>query len=117
MRVVAAQVSQTADGQRISTAGGSDTVVSDVLIDEGRLLVVGYGSARGPLVWASTDFGNALLSDSSREARLDGKPADNIIPTSEYGLGLQVIGDWHGHGGEILGWESQVFANPTTGPD
>ncbi len=65
--------------------------------------------------WAAVDFGNALLSESSREACLTANPAESIIPGSEYGLGLQVLGDWHFHGGEILGWESQAFANPTTG--
>jgi D-alanyl-D-alanine carboxypeptidase len=65
--------------------------------------------------WAAADFGNVLLSEESKAARLDGKPADAIVPGSTYGLGLQILGDWHFHGGEILGWESEAFGNPTTG--
>ena len=35
-----------------------------------------------------------------------------MFPKTRYGLGLQTIGGWHFHGGEIFGWETVVMANP-----
>ena len=66
--------------------------------------------------WASADFGNVLLSAASEEARNDFGPGDAFLPGTKYGLGLQEVAPgWHSHGGEILGWETQLMANPTTG--
>jgi len=89
--------------------------VTEVSTSVGGTAGNGVSTLSDLAIWAAADFGNVLLSDSSREARLAGNPAENVLPTSEYGLGLQLLGDWHGHGGEIFGWESFILANPTTG--
>lgn len=99
----------------VAAAGKSGDDVTEMSTSVGGSAGNGVSTLGDLATWAAADFGNVLLSDSSREARLAGNPAENILPSSEYGLGLQLIGDWHGHGGEILGWESFVLANPTTG--
>jgi D-alanyl-D-alanine carboxypeptidase len=63
--------------------------------------------------WAAADFGNVLLSPQSRAERV--KPTPTGGPGVSYGLGLEMVGDLHYHGGEIFGWESMVMANPKTG--
>jgi D-alanyl-D-alanine carboxypeptidase len=99
----------------LQAAAPSGLDVTEMSTSVGGAAGNGVSTLEDLAAWAATDFGNALLSEPSQAARLDSMPADNIIPGSEYGLGLQVLGDWHGHGGEILGWESQLWANPTTG--
>jgi D-alanyl-D-alanine carboxypeptidase len=99
----------------LQAAAPSGLDVTEMSTSVGGTAGNGVSTLEDLAAWAATDFGNALLSESSRAARLVSMSADNIIPGSEYGLGLQVLGDWHGHGGAILGWESQVWANPTTG--
>ncbi|WP_040495839.1 serine hydrolase domain-containing protein [Ilumatobacter nonamiensis] len=96
-------------------AASSGEDVTEMSTSVGGTAGNGVSTLEDLAIWAAADFGNVLLSESSQEARLDGNPAENVLPGSEYGLGIQLIGDWHGHGGEIFGWESQVFANPTTG--
>jgi D-alanyl-D-alanine carboxypeptidase len=99
----------------VLAAAQSGDDVTEVSSSVGGTAGNGVSTLNDLAIWAAADFGNVLLSDSSREARLTGNPAENILPTSEYGLGLQLIGDWHGHGGEIFDWESFLIANPTTG--
>ncbi len=99
----------------VLAAGQSGDDVTKVSSSVGGSAGNGVSTLEDLATWAAADFGNVLLSDSSREARLAGTSAENILPTSEYGLGLQIVGDWHGHGGEIFGWESFLLANPTTG--
>jgi hypothetical protein len=54
-----------------------------------------------------------LLSPQTRTERL--KPTRASLPGASYGLGLEMVGDLHYHGGEIFGWESMLMANPKTG--
>jgi D-alanyl-D-alanine carboxypeptidase len=63
--------------------------------------------------WAAADFGNVLLSPHTRAERL--KRTRASLPGASYGLGLEMVGDLHYHGGEIFGWESMLMANPKTG--
>jgi len=63
--------------------------------------------------WAAADFGNVLLSPQTQAQRV--KPTRTSAPGVSYGLGLEMVGDLHYHGGEIFGWESMVMANPKTG--
>jgi D-alanyl-D-alanine carboxypeptidase len=99
----------------IEAAAPSGLDVTEMSTSVGGTAGNGVSTLEDLALWASTDFGNSLLSEASQQARLDARPADNIITGSGYGLGMQVVGDWHGHGGEILGWESFVLANPYTG--
>jgi D-alanyl-D-alanine carboxypeptidase len=63
--------------------------------------------------WAAADFGNVLLSQQTQAERL--KPTPASLPGASYGLGLEMVGDLHYHGGQIFGWESMLMANPQTG--
>jgi hypothetical protein len=88
--------------------------VTEVSTSVGGTAGNGVSTFEDLAIWAAADFGNVLLSNAAREARLAGKPADSIMPTSEHGLGLQLAGDWHGHGGATYGWGSSIPADPTT---
>lgn len=57
--------------------------------------------------WAASGFGNSQLSKGLGEKRLGKGLA--------YGLGVERYGDWIGHTGQILGWESIALYNPKTG--
>jgi D-alanyl-D-alanine carboxypeptidase len=61
--------------------------------------------------WATTGLGNSLLSDELAEQRLETQP----IPEGEYGLGIQAWGDWIGHTGQLIGWESIAVTDQDTG--
>jgi D-alanyl-D-alanine carboxypeptidase len=99
----------------VLAAGGSGTDVTELSTSVGGTAGNGVSTLGDLARWAAADFGNVLLSDESRAARLDAAPSDDILPGTGYGLGLQVLGDWHFHEGEIFGWESQLWANPITG--
>jgi D-alanyl-D-alanine carboxypeptidase len=80
---------------------------------------VSWGQAGGGMystvadlgAWASTGLGNSLLSEELATRRLETQP----IPEGEYGLGIFVWGDWIGHTGQLIGWESFVVTDPGTG--
>lgn len=63
--------------------------------------------------WAATDFGNTLLPTDLAAKRLESAPIDVGL---DYGLGIITFPDgWHGHIGEIPGWESIALHQPETG--
>ena len=85
----------------VQAAGGAYSTVADLGIWEGT----GLGTALLP-----TELGNQCLeatpidADASRDVALG------------YGLGIMVFeSDWIGHTGQLIGWESIVLYNTTTG--
>jgi D-alanyl-D-alanine carboxypeptidase len=62
--------------------------------------------------WAASEMGNDLLPAGLATQRLQFAP---IGGGEQYGLGITSAGDWVGHEGEALGWESIVFHDPKTG--
>jgi D-alanyl-D-alanine carboxypeptidase len=62
--------------------------------------------------YASSAFGNTLLSKQMGEQRIS---KTSFLPESiaygPYGLGIFVRGDWIGHTGQLIGWESSVNFN------
>lgn len=73
-----------------------------------------WGNAAGILIsnlsdlkiWAKELYQRNLLSANSKIERFR-----YGIPTSGYGFGIEIIGDWVGHSGGIIGWNSMVFHN------
>jgi D-alanyl-D-alanine carboxypeptidase len=63
-------------------------------------------------LWAATDFGSSLLPDDLVEQRNETLVLDEL---SEYGLGLQKVGQWRGHLGGIPGWSTLAMRNAETG--
>lgn len=61
--------------------------------------------------WAWGFSGNELLSDELADDRLDFRRIDG----SEYGIGLERIGDWVGYRGEMFGWQALAVRNEDTG--
>ena len=62
--------------------------------------------------WAETTMGNTSLSRELGNQRID----TEALPTGlEYGLGIISFGDWLGHAGEAIGWESLGLHDPTSG--
>ena len=62
--------------------------------------------------WAGTGLGTSLLPADLAAMRL----ATQKIPEGYYGLGIYDWGQgWVGHTGQIIGWESLVAYNTTTG--
>jgi D-alanyl-D-alanine carboxypeptidase len=110
-----AEFSDAPSGELLA-AGGAGTDVTDWSTSAGGTAGNGVSTLADLARWASADFGTVLLSASSQKARLDFGPADAFLPGTKYGLGLQeLVPGWHSHGGEILGWETQLMANPSTG--
>ena len=102
--------------EKVLAAGGAGKDVTDLLTSWGGTAGNGVSTLADLARWASADFGTVLLSESSQKARNDFGPSDAFLPGTKYGLGLQeVVPGWHSHGGDILGWETQLMANPTTG--
>ena len=62
--------------------------------------------------WATSETGTTLLPAALAKQRLHFSPIGN---GEDYGLGIFTIGDWIGHEGEALGWESIALHNPKTG--
>jgi len=61
--------------------------------------------------WAWGFSGNELLPDDLADDRLEFRE----ISGSEYGLGIERIGDWVGHRGEMLGWQGLAVRNARNG--
>ena len=62
--------------------------------------------------WAETTMGNTSLSRELGNQRIE----TEALPTGlEYGLGIISFGDWLGHAGEAIGWESLGLHDPTSG--
>jgi len=67
-------------------------------------------------VWGASMLGNSLLPKALASKRID---IDSS--SSPYGLGIVSYGEmvgpgeWYGHGGSILGWQSFVVHNPKSG--
>jgi D-alanyl-D-alanine carboxypeptidase len=63
-------------------------------------------------VWADTTMGTTSLSKALGNLRIRTR---NLGTGLQYGLGLIRFGDWLGHAGEGLGWESLALHDPKTG--
>jgi len=81
---------------------------------------VSWGQAGGGMystiadlgTWAGTGLGTSLLPADLAARRL----ATQKIPEGDYGLGIYDWGaGWIGHTGQIIGWESLVAYNTSTG--
>lgn len=70
-------------------------------------------------IWAGTGLGTALLPTELGDQRLVATPIDADASsgvTLDYGLGIMDFGNgWIGHTGQLIGWESIVLYNTTTG--
>jgi D-alanyl-D-alanine carboxypeptidase len=62
--------------------------------------------------WAETTMGTTSLSRRLGVQRIRTR---NLGTGLQYGLGIIEFGDWYGHAGEALGWESLGLHNPETG--
>ena len=63
--------------------------------------------------WGGTCLGNSLLPPAMVDARLQ---THHIEGVGDYGLGtIGFNSPWYGHSGQVLGWESDVYCNATTG--
>ncbi len=99
----------------VLAAGGAGRDVTDMSTSVGGTAGNGVSTLADLARWAAADFGNVLLSASSREARTTFGPPGAVLPDATYGLGLQELAGWHFHGGEILGWESERDGQPDDG--
>jgi D-alanyl-D-alanine carboxypeptidase len=63
-------------------------------------------------VWANTTMGTTSLS---KELGLQRIRTRNLGTGLRYGLGIISFGDWAGHAGEAIGWESLGLHDPKTG--
>lgn len=64
--------------------------------------------------WAATGLGLAELSPALAAKRQSFRPISGGF--IQYGLGMESFGgDWVGHDGQAIGWESRVAYNTTTG--
>lgn len=100
--------------QEIAKIGGDVAAGTDVT---DRSASYGQGSSgvnstvRDLGRWAWSFSGNALLSDDTVDARTDFRD----VGGAEYGLGIERIGDWVGHRGEMLGWQALAVRSTETG--
>jgi D-alanyl-D-alanine carboxypeptidase len=62
--------------------------------------------------WAETTMGTTSLSKDLGLLRIRTRDLGTGL---HYGLGLIEFGDWYGHAGEALGWESLGLHDPKTG--
>ena len=62
--------------------------------------------------WAETTMGTTSLSKELGNLRIKTR---NLGTGLRYGLGIINFGDWFGHAGEGLGWESLALHNPKSG--
>ena len=62
--------------------------------------------------WAETTMGTTSLSKQLGNLRIKTR---NLGTGLHYGLGIINFGDWFGHAGEGLGWESLALHNPKSG--
>ena len=64
--------------------------------------------------WAATGLGLSELSPALAAQRQAFRPING--GTIRYGLGMESFGgDWVGHDGQAIGWESRVAYNTKTG--
>jgi len=90
-------------------AAGTDVTERSASYGQGSS---GVNSTIGDLGrWAWGFSGNELLPDDLADDRLDFR----AISGSEYGLGIERIGDWVGHRGEMLGWQGLAVRNTRNG--
>ncbi len=101
---------------------GADNTVTDLnqLEDITILTPTGYWTAGAMIttvsdlkVWVQALAGGTLLSPAMQQQRLTYVPAGN--PT--YGLGIMPVSgtNFLGHSGEVLGFNSSAYTDPTTG--
>jgi D-alanyl-D-alanine carboxypeptidase len=62
--------------------------------------------------WAQTNMGTTSLSKELGVTRIR---THDLGTGLQYGLGIIKFGDWYGHAGEALGWESLGLHDPRTG--
>jgi D-alanyl-D-alanine carboxypeptidase len=66
--------------------------------------------------WADSNSGNEFLSPELQAARLEAVSELSPGVPEIYGLGIfQLGGNWYGHSGEAVGWQSLVLHDPDTG--
>lgn len=84
--------------------------------------VTAWGQAAGAMystvenlgAWAATGLGTKQLSPALAAKRLNFQPIND--GALDYGLGLMSYGgDWVGHDGQAIGWETRVAYNTKTG--
>lgn len=101
----------------IDAAAGTD--VTDWTVSWGQAAGGAYSTVADLGIWAGTGLGTALLPVELGEQRLQSSTivADpDTGATLEYGLGIIDFGNgWIGHSGQIIGWESLVLYNVTSG--
>lgn len=100
----------------------ADAGVNVAIGEEQKDDVTKWGQAAGSMYstvsdlgrWAATGLGTAELSPALARKRLDAKPINGGF--IDYGLGLERFGgNWVGHDGQAIGWESRVAYNTKTG--
>lgn len=105
-------------GQASLDAAGVTVALGEEQKDD----VTKWGQAAGSMystvadlgTWAASGLGTAQLSAALAKKRLDVKPINDGFIT--YGLGIEDLGgDWIGHDGQAIGWESRVAYNTKTG--
>jgi D-alanyl-D-alanine carboxypeptidase len=109
------------------TSGTIATACAEELEEDGAEAPVGtdttdwnasYGQGGGGMqssleelgVWAASGLGDDLLTPATTSARTAG--GASIGDGVTYGLGLQVVGDFLGHGGEAFGWQALALHDP-----
>jgi D-alanyl-D-alanine carboxypeptidase len=97
----------------VDVEAGTDT--TDWSVSWGGAGGGAYSTIEDLFLWASTASGNTLLSTDLGTQRLQ---VDTLIEDAgiAYGLGImQLVDDWYGHTGQVIGWEALAMYNPETG--
>jgi D-alanyl-D-alanine carboxypeptidase len=103
--------------QQFASSGGKVALGTDLTAWNAS-----YGQGGGGMIstitdlrtWAVDAAGDTLLPSSLVSQRLRFSP---IGEGEDYGLGIFEVGNWIGHEGEALGWESISLHNTKTGVD
>lgn len=107
------------EGANAKAAGfnyGADTDVTDWNRSWAGAAGGAYVTAADLAKFASSGFGTSLLSEPLAKDRLTGVSLGLFsLEAGLYGLGIGVREDWIGHGGQLIGWESNAFYNTKTG--
>ena len=85
------------------------TVVSPTFAGAAGAVV---SNARDLLIWSQALADGTLLSPARHTDQITPIPASNV---EAYGLGVQKLGAWIGHSGEIAGYEATMFTRPGVG--
>lgn len=101
----------TAELAAVNSALTPDTDAGAWPLDWGQEGGGAYSTIGDLASWGGTCLGNSLLPASLAEARLQ----THAIDAGQYGLGIKREGDWLAHGGQVLGFTSNVACNPKTG--